>query len=86
MADRKGEGLGGRIDGRERWTFVVPVEILVLTDAVSREFKVERVTFVHRARLPYVRKKLGLGVPVSELKKRQEGSSFFEDAPECVEG
>ena len=66
--------------GRERWTFIVPVENLVLTDAVSREFKVERVTFVHRDRLPYVRKRHGLAVPVSELEKRQGGTSFFDQA------
>jgi hypothetical protein len=80
VADRKGGGLGDRNDDRERWTFIVPVENLVLTDAVSREFEMERVTFVHKDRLPYVRKKHGLGVPVSELKKRPGGTSFFEVA------
>ena len=64
--------------GRERWTVLVPVESLLLTDAVSREFKVERVTFVHRDRLPYVSKRHGLGVPVSDLEKRQRGPSGTE--------
>jgi hypothetical protein len=46
------------------------VENLVLTNAASREFRVEeRVTLVHKDWLPHVRKKHGLGMPVSELKK-----------------
>jgi hypothetical protein len=79
VADGKGEGLRGRNSRCENWTFIVPVANLVLTKAVGREFRMERVTFVHKNRLPYVRKNLGLGVPVSELKKRRS-SSFFEEA------
>ena len=55
----------------ESWTFLVPIGNLVLTEAVGREFNVDRVTFVHRDRLPLVREKLGLGERVSELKKRR---------------
>jgi hypothetical protein len=64
----------------ESWTFLVPIGNLVLTEAVGREFNVDRVTFVYRDRLPLVREKLGLGERVSELKKRRRLKRFFEVA------
>jgi hypothetical protein len=64
----------------ESWTFLVPIGNLVLTEAVGREFRVDRVTFVHRDRLPLVRERLHLGVRVSELKKRRRLKRFFEVA------
>ena len=64
MADRNGQGLGSRHFGSERWTFIVPVDDLVLTKAVSREFKMERATFVHQDRLTYVRKRHGLAAAI----------------------
>src|SRR5215211_143297 len=55
------------------WTFVIPVDALYLTEAVGREFRIDRVTFIDRDKLPRVRRmkreRLGLGIPVSELKK-----------------
>jgi hypothetical protein len=47
---------------------------------VGREFRVDRVTLVHKDKLPRVRKKLGLGTPVSEVKKTMPGWDFFESA------
>src|SRR5215212_274181 len=64
----------------ESWTFLVPIGNLVLTEAVGREFKLDRVTFVHRDRLPHVRERLRLGVRVSELKKSPRLKRFFEVA------
>src|SRR3712207_1999723 len=66
---------------RDSWAFMVPVGGLLLTDAVGRQFKVERVTFVHRDRLPRVRAKLGLGATVAEVKKTIPGWDFFERGP-----
>jgi len=65
-------------DSDERWVLIVPVDRLYLTEAVDREFRVDRVRFVHRDKLPYVRKKLGLGVRVSELKKHPWSKELFE--------
>jgi hypothetical protein len=68
----------------ESWTVLVPIGNLVLADeGVNREFRVDRVTFVHRDRLPFVRRRLRLGVPVSELKKLKKSrrfERFFEAA------
>jgi len=57
------------------------VDQLYLTEAVDREFRVDRVRFVDRDKLPYVRKKLGLGVRVSELKKHPWSKELFERSP-----
>jgi hypothetical protein len=63
------------------WVFIVPVDALYLTEDVGREFRVDRVIFVHRDRLPRVRKRLGLGKRVSELKNAPWVKEFFERAP-----
>jgi hypothetical protein len=65
-----------------RWALIVPVHGLYLTEIVNREFRVDRVLFVHRDKLPYVRKRLGFGIRVSELKKETPaGNEFFEIQP-----
>lgn len=69
-----------RSSGGESWTYLVPIGNLMLTEAVGREFKVDRVAVVHRDRLPLVRERLSLGVRVSELKKRRRLKRFFEVA------
>lgn len=57
---------------------MLPVGEVILMEAVDREFRVDRVTLVHKDKLPRVRKRLGLGVPVSEIKRIIRGSDFFE--------
>ena len=50
-----------------------------MTEDVDREFRIDRVTFVHRDKLPRVRRRLGLGTPVSEVKKTiSRRWNFFE--------
>lgn len=66
---------------RRPWVFLVPVGNLVLTEAVGREFRIDRVTLVHKDKLPRIRKSLGLSASVSEVKKRIRGWDFFESAP-----
>jgi hypothetical protein len=69
-------------DSDRRWALIVPVNRLYLTEIVNREFRVDRVLFVHRDKLPYVRKRLGFGIRVSELKKETPaGNEFFEIRP-----
>jgi hypothetical protein len=69
-------------DSDRRWALIVPVDRLYLTEVVNREFRVDRVLFVHRDKLPYVRKRLGFGLRVSELKKETPvGKEFFERSP-----
>jgi hypothetical protein len=65
----------------ESWLLIVPVDELYLRDAVDREFRVDRVRFVDRDKLPRVRKRLGLGIRVSELKKTPWVKEFFERSP-----
>lgn len=62
------------------WTFIIPVGELYLSDNLHREFRIDRVILIHRDKLPLVRKRLGLGATVSELKKRTRGWDFFEKA------
>jgi len=64
--------------GSSSWTFMVPVGELLLMEAVAREFRIDRVTLVHRDKLPRVRKRLGLGATISEVKKTIPGWDFFD--------
>src|SRR5215211_423943 len=72
------------MDDRD-WTFVIPVDALYLTEAVGREFRIDRVTFIDRDKLVRVRRKkrekLGLGIPVSELKKHPSTKELLERSP-----
>ena len=43
-------------DSDRRWVLIVPVDQLYLTEAVDREFRVDRVRFVDKDKLPRVRK------------------------------
>ena len=57
---------------------MVPVGELLLMEAVAREFRIDRVTFMHRDKLPRVRKRLGLGATISDIKKTIPGWDFFD--------
>jgi len=59
------------------WVAVVPVTRLILTAAVQREFRVERVVFVDSAKLPRIRRRLGIPYRISEIKKRDPHSESF---------
>ncbi len=60
------------------WVAVVPVTRLILTEAVQREYRVERVLFVEKAKLPRIRLRLGMPHRISEIKKRfPSGQSFW---------
>ncbi len=65
---------------RGNWTFLFPVGELHLMEAVNREYRVDRVTFVHRDKLPRVRRRMGFRAPVSEIKKRLRHWDFFDEA------
>ena len=54
------------------WLFVTPVTSLELTKDVQREFKVKRVTFIHRDRLARTRKRFGIK-KLSELDRTFRG-------------
>lgn len=64
----------------DTWVFIFPVGELYLMDAVNREFRVDRITLVHKDKLPRIRRRLGLRTTVSEIKKsRRLYRRFFED-------
>ena len=52
------------------WVFVVPVVNLKVTQAVGREFRVCRVTFIDRDKLPRVRKRFGFVQRFSEIARQ----------------
>ncbi|HKZ77078.1 MAG TPA: hypothetical protein VJ124_02055 [Pyrinomonadaceae bacterium] len=62
------------------WVFITPIGNLKLSDAVNHEFKINRVLFVSREKLPRIRKRLGISVPFSEIKKSKHDKEFFEIA------
>lgn len=62
------------------WLLVVPVSGLCLTDDVKREVSIDKITFVSREKLPYVRRRLGFPVTIKELAGRINPKSFFEES------
>jgi hypothetical protein len=65
---------------RRSWTFVAPIGNLVLGDAVNRELRVNRVSFVDRGKLPFVRRRLGFHRRISDIDRGKGNSSFFKKA------
>lgn len=53
----------------DNWLFVTPIEGLVLTSATKNEIKINRVTFISKNKLPYVRLRFGLPVKFSQLSE-----------------
>lgn len=51
------------------WIFIVPIDGLVLTKVINNEITINRVTFVSKEKLPLIRKRLGIPIPLSELLK-----------------
>lgn len=65
------------------WLFVTPIGNLALATEIGREFRIERVLFVHRDKLPRIRKRLGFPVKISEVKSSPPVpiySDFFTSA------
>lgn len=51
------------------WIMIVPIQGLSLTKAINNELKVGNVIFVTRNKLPRIRKRLGIKVPISKLNE-----------------
>src|SRR5437762_6771983 len=62
------------------WIFIVPIGGLVLTKAVDQEFRIRRVLFVAKEKLPRIRQRLGIQTPISQIKISTSYKHFFEDA------
>ena len=60
------------------WIFITPIDNLVLTNEIGREIRIEDVTFIHRDKLPYVRKRLGFNKAISEIKSMGPGNLLSE--------
>jgi hypothetical protein len=62
------------------WVFIAPISGLRLTSAVNKEFRVIRVTFVDRAKLPRISKRMGIPFNASDTKKYVTESENFDAA------
>jgi hypothetical protein len=58
------------------WVFIAPIENLVLTDAVEKEFRIGRVLFVKRDKIARIRRRLGFHQRVSDIKGSKLGKPF----------
>ena len=65
-----------RMNKPGKWIFIVPIDGLVLTEHVGFELCISRVTFVHKSKLPRIRRRLGLPMKVSDLGTYQQ--EFFD--------
>ncbi len=59
------------------WVYIVPVMGVNLTNAVSNEITINRVTFISTKKLSRVRKRFGIRRKLSELKSKPIYKSFF---------
>jgi hypothetical protein len=59
------------------WTFIAPIDNLVLSDIHVHQFKIGRVLFASKESLPFIRKKIGLPVPISQLKYKDKVAPDF---------
>ena len=59
------------------WVYIVPVMGVNLTNAVSNEITINRVTFISTEKLARVRKRFGIRRKLSELKSKPIYKSFF---------
>jgi hypothetical protein len=60
----------------ENQLFITPISGLELTDIVKNELKIENVFFVSKDKLPRIRKRLGLQIPISKLETKK---SFLKE-------
>lgn len=60
-----------------QWVYIAPVSGVVLTEAVRKEFKIRRVLLVDAGKLPYIRKRIGLPVRLSQVKRQLGRDEFF---------
>lgn len=61
----------------DQWLFIVPITNILLTKVVDRELKIDRVTFISKGKLPYVRLKYNFPERISEMKKEVKGFKKF---------
>ncbi|MBU3011126.1 hypothetical protein KO506_06910 [Polaribacter vadi] len=58
-----------KLDFNSNWITIVPIKGLWLTESINNEIKVGNVIFVTRNKLPRIRKRIGIKVPVSKLSE-----------------
>lgn len=63
---------------RGKWLFIVPIEGLEISKELGHEITINKVTFVCKSKLPYIRKRLGFPDRISTLVKNRLYSSFFK--------
>jgi len=64
-------------DTKGSWVYIIPVMGLILTDAVSNELTINRVTLISIEKLSKVRKRFGIRKRISELKSNNIYKDFF---------
>lgn len=58
------------------WVMCVPISNLVIEkDGIAQEHRVDRVTFISAKKLPYIRKRLGIPMKMSTLRKKHKTSA-----------
>lgn len=67
----------------ERWTIVVPIQNVSLSEAVDYEFRIDRVTILETSKLAGRRRKFGIPWRVSEMRAEKHGAfgRFLDDSP-----
>lgn len=57
-----------------KYILIYPIKGLVLDKDINEEFKVDKVTFVSKNRLPRIRNRIGLPIKISKLKQKLPSS------------
>lgn len=66
-------------DTKGSWVYIIPVMGLILTDAVSNELTINRVTLISIRKLSRVRKRFGIRERISVLKSKNIYKDFFSE-------
>jgi hypothetical protein len=74
------EAMRARWDAAGKWVYIVPIKGVILTEAVNREFRIKEVLFVHKEKLPRIRRRLGIPRQLSELRSSKWSGGILDVA------
>jgi hypothetical protein len=61
-----------------QWVYVVPIDGVILTEAVDYEFRIKHMVLVHRSKMARIRGRLGISQRLSKLRKSRWSDGVLE--------
>ncbi|WP_435357132.1 hypothetical protein [Emticicia sp. SJ17W-69] len=70
----------GTPEEKNNWVYITPIYNLEITGELDKEIKIGRVTFIDIAKIPYVRKRLGLPCVFSVIISKKYENIIFKES------